>query len=505
MRLKKLIKLSLFLLLSLATFIEADHKNCNKHISRSIFVPKPIIDDLTYSNSMNMFNRYFFVEDHAEGVLTDKTSTVIGKTFFYQENTRKHELAKYFSPNNNPSFTIRQDGSGDVDSLWFDVVTPLSEPYSSVASFCPRRQVIGGTWNFHIDLKKLRCGLWLDVNLAVAHVRHDLRFKETTSEPQGTTTVPGSFANVRTALTSKTRYKYGRLSLCTQKLTGIDDIDVKLGYNFVRNDKKVLAGYVDILLPTAHIPKGEFLFEPRLGYGHFALGLGFHGARKIDHEWITSRNLDVYLLTDFMWRFAFSRRENRSFDLTNGPWTRYLQANTENAVLFSQPLINYTTYAVDVKSRNSINWWIAAHWEKCDWHTEVGFNLWWREKEKACFCKSFDNITAGEAGNVSILDIGAIPAGFPTSASQAKIDQTDILPNIAPSDNVFTPLTFKQLDINSGTMLSSVTGKFYLAVARDFCFWNFNHTIGLGAGYEADFKHRGMSNGSVWLNWEVTL
>ncbi len=53
------------------------------------------------------------------------------------------KLDKYFNICLKECLAVREDGSGDIDSLWFSVISTDSTFYSSTLTFEPKRQTYG--------------------------------------------------------------------------------------------------------------------------------------------------------------------------------------------------------------------------------------------------------------------------------------------------------------------------------------------------------------------------
>ena len=88
-------------------------------------------------------------------------------------------------------------------------------------------------------------------------------------------------------------------------------------------------------------------------------------------------------MTDFNYRYVLKHKECRTFDLLpNGPFSRYFLVVDQSAPGLPFPAANITTSKVKYSPRSTIQWWLGLNYEYCDWDFEVGYNLFWRQKEQ---------------------------------------------------------------------------------------------------------------------------
>src|SRR5207245_828483 len=80
-------------------------------------------------------------------------------------------------------------------------------------------------------------------------------------------------------------WHFGKIKNGTQKLAGLADIKVKLGYNPIDTCSVHAEIYPSLIIPTGYKPRAEFVFEPMIGNGqHFAFGCGGNLDVKFIHE-----------------------------------------------------------------------------------------------------------------------------------------------------------------------------------------------------------------------------
>ena len=448
----------LTLLMCISSFSIGQPFNCSSHV----FVPRSISTDLTYINWGIFYNLHCGAKD--------KTFTYAGQ-FIYQNSRKSRGLGAGFLLGTNNTVTIQQapfaPGTPDViNSVSLGLgTTPPAAPFSELFSIQPERKIFAYQGYFYANLDTWWCGLWADASFAIVNAVHRLNALELGTM---STLCPG-ILGVCDALNNPS-LKFGKFfcGLCNdeKRRTGFDDFQVRLGYNYDWCDS-ILGVYLIGTVPSGRKPTAEFVFEPLVGSKHGSIGVGFQGFLPIDLCGCPDSCLT--LMTDFNWRFVFSHRECRTFDLLpNGPFSRFLPLVTLANPLFTIPGVNLLTQKVRVQPRNTIQWWLGLDYEFCDLNFEFGYNLWWRQKERI----STDSITV--PANVSIFDLSG--AG------------------------TFTPLTLANININSAVAGRGLTNKVYGAFSWGGCICDgcFDWMSGLGASYEFVAKHDRCNALSYW-------
>ena len=451
--------------------------------------PRAIVEDSALANALTFYEKY--KNYYAADCQSAHSATILNATPFYQRSTRGDKLASLFLPNNNSCFSVKEDGTGTVGSLWLNTIDPLHSSYASQISLSPQRQVLGALFQYNQDLSCIWRGLWVQAKLAVAQAKHSLHAKEKLSSELGT------IDDAHTALEylSSDAYKYGRLACGTVSKGGIDDMQFMLGTNIFHGDSAHIDIYLAALAPTSKKEDPTYLFAPVIGRGgHAGVGAGFNAGWEI---W-SCNNHSITLLTDFTYEYLFQAKENRSIDLKNGAWSRYLQVASSDNLTATKPAINFLTQPVNVTPKSHINWWLAAHHDTGRFQTELGYNFWYKQQEQVCL-----NRCAKLPETIGIADITgyATNAGYFTSASHATISQGVLAPNQAVSDPVFVPLTLADLNLKSARQDREITNKIYAACGYDISRCGKKSLLlGLGSSYEFACKNNAIEQWGVWGN-----
>lgn len=236
-----------------------------------------------------------------------------------------------------------------------------------------------------------------------------------------------------------------------------------------------------------------------VGSKHFSMGLGLNA----EYIYSSCESYDFSILADLKYRYVMRSEETRSFDLLiNGDWSRYVQVVQAGEPLASLPAINYFTQSVVVKPKNTIDFWLAAHYAKCNWDVELGYTLWWRQKESISFgCR---NCKLGE--DTGIFDMVRICSQIITSASTSTISDSLVNGSII-SDGLFVPISQNDFNLNSGANPTAISNKIYLAAdyKHDSLCKNLPVLLGLGLSYEFAGKCYPLNQWALWANIGVNF
>lgn len=447
--------------------------------SSSFFMPRSVTHNATLELALDTYQIY-------RDPTTACSSWQFYVTPFYMQSNNGKQLACSLLPNNNSKagsqkLNIQENGSGNVCSLWLDLIAAPGLSYSSTMTLCPTSKTAGGYFYGRANLGE---HAWLSVSFAAMKTTHNLHLKEKLTGDKTYGTMPGITTGIQAF--NNPDWCYGKLSRCALSRTGVDDIQIKLGTNYYFSNNKYRFGFYLVgTIPTGNKPQSKFLFEPLVGTKHGALGFGIMG----DYTCPIDKNKQWSVLYDFKYRYLFSGREIRSFDFTtNGGWSRYMLLVKQATTSVSFPAINDCTLPANVTPGSQIEYWLAAHYASCSWHIELGYNLWWRATDSITICGSLP-------ANTGIYDLAGAVGNNPTS-STANISQSAIGPNKAPSDAVFTPAT--KLSSSSAAQKSCATNSLYLAFSYNGTLCNKHSWLfGIGGGYEWAQRHA-LAQGSIW-------
>jgi len=270
--------------------------------------------------------------------------------------------------------------------------------------------------------------------------------------------------------------------------TGVDDVQLKLGYNWYWDDENHFGLYSLATIPTGKKENITNLFEPIIGSRHASFGVGF----STDFGGWINDNHFLNWMTTCDYRYVFSSNEFRTFDLCpNSQWSRYLEVANAASTTTPLPGVNFLTKEVTVCPNSRLQLWSALHYEFYKWGIEVGYNYWWRNHE------TIHDI--GCNSDVAIFDIAANPSANAISASKALICQSATGTNRAPSDTEFTPITAQDFSLISAQHPRASTHTVYSAICYTGEVDNCPGTIGFGGSYEFARNSAAFEQWGVWL------
>lgn len=435
--------------------------------SRTIFIPRQQTTDQT--NDLALGNYHFY---HHTLCPEDRAFFHIQASYFHKESREECELAGYFFPNCKRAITIKEDGTGDVGSLWVDLITPQGSQFDSTLCLAPFRKLDGGFFNFYFDFNSWFCGSWVSIAFAAMRSEQDLCLRESPVEVEGT------IDNIKTGIDAFNNPNWcaGRFNPCKMCRTGVDDVQLKLGWNYFFCNQDHLGIYFVGTAPTGCRTQNQFLFEPVVGTRHGSVGVGFNS----DYTVWDCGTQGVNWMVDLKYRFVLKNCERRLFDLcNNGQFSRYLQVVTDSQRSFSMPGVNFFSIPVDVTPGSTVEFWTALHYHWCAWNFEAGYNLFWKDCEQIC-------IKCPKDLGVGIYDLSGDCQGNPVSASEANITQTVVNAgtNVAPSDATFTTVKSSDLNLASGSSPRALSHTVYGAFSYNSEIWCMPVMLGFVGSYE---------------------
>lgn len=462
----------------------------------TIFIPHSVTHNAVYELAFSNYDFYHAKQSHDECGLFDLYLTPL-----YQQSFNESKNAPYYLLNGKECITFDQAGCADVNPLWLDLVSGDDTNYRSKVSVDPRQSIYGMHVALFAHLDRLCSGLWTAFACAPIGIRHAIHLQE--NNPDGAVGIVPGITNAIDALTNQ-QLQSNRFNRCSMVASGLDDIQLKLGWNHYSRDNEQHGGlYLVGTIPTGDKRCNRYVFQPHVGTRNGAFGFGINGDAIVRRS---SRWGDVHYMTDLKYRYLFTANERRSFDLCiNGPWSRYLQVVSADQP--SNPVSGSAGCFIArarVTPRSQVEWWNALHMNKARHHVECGWNLWVRQAEKIRLC--------GARCDKGIYDLGADAqrqnahheqVRQPISASRATISQSVFPPCAVISDTAFTSIG--EFNIGSGAQPTSISNTLYAAYSYDATLGNTPTFFGLGFSLELGTKAQAFSSWSIWGKWGLDL
>ncbi len=316
---------------------------------------------------------------------------------------------------------------------WLADYFGLPTDFESVVRFEPKVQNFIADFDLYLGLENWVHGLYFRIHAPAVRTRWKLGFCESVQNA-GSNGYDAGYFNIsgvdRTdLLNSFTEFITGvgapriqdqgspvrfdtlsasRFSCDTLTSGGLADLRFALGWNFYQNCNSHLGLNLQFAAPTGTRPDACHVFEPIVGNGHhweFGGGLSAHWV--LWESDCNDRELGIYFEGQFT--HLFKARQRRSFDLCNGPNSRYMLAEkltsdvqgglagvNANGIMipaeaqfdrFVQPVANLTTFDVNVSAGFQTDLTFMLNYTCCDWQWDIGYNFWHRSCEKIKFRK----------------------------------------------------------------------------------------------------------------------
>ena len=325
----------------------------------------------------------------------------------------------------------------------------LPTDYDGIVTVAPRIENFLIDFNMYIGKDICEQGFYFRMHGPVTYTRWGLNFDEDILNPGSNAYDPGYFTNSWTFDATQTiglansslldsfeefvsdglsirstggitfnPLSNARWSRCTRTKTGVAEIEMALGWNFIACQDHHLGLQIRGAAPTGNRPQGRWLFEPIVGQGkHWELGAGLTSHWSVCKSEDECQSFDMYV--DANITHLFKTRQCRTFDLCGKPLSRYMLAcrmgtPVENlyaiesatisgggvvtnlnvkapAVQFKKefmPLANITTIPVDVSAAVQADLVLKLAWTRGNLQFDLGYNFWGRSCEK--ICKRYD-------------------------------------------------------------------------------------------------------------------
>jgi hypothetical protein len=200
--------------------------------------------------------------------------------------------------------------------------------------------------------------------------------------------------------------QFARIGNCQESKAGFADLRMELGWDFIEDDYHHLAINAQIACPTGNMRDATYVLSPVVGNGnHWELGGGFTTHYTFWRNEFKARY--AYLYVDLNMTHIFSAYEQRTFDLSDSPNSRYMLAlriekpvedgliaaadagastmvGTPPSAQFKKiysPVANLTTAQPRVSATLQVDLVALVHIASKNWGVDVGYNLWARTCE----------------------------------------------------------------------------------------------------------------------------
>lgn len=462
---------------------------------------------------------------------------------FGGRTTKPSHLGRYFGPfgidmsddmplrfGTDPS---RVSGNFDLLAQHFSILTKndvtSTQPFFlSSVTMKPKQSFVGVgfqfRYNFWHNYERER-GWWFSISTPVEHKTNAMHFEENLINDGGGAVTPGStisgktipnqpFFGTMTAAFEQSDWEFGKIKTSgSLKKTGLADIDLRIGYEWLQLTPYHLESFFGIIIPTGNKPHAHYLFEPIIGNGgHFAVEWG--ATYEIDIWDNECREMYVSLELSAVGKYLFQRKQTRMLDLKYKPWSRYIQLyankdaaqtafNTQDLYGFT-PGINVLTQEVNVTPGYQAfgNTAFILDWRRCSF--EAGYNLFVRRAE----CVELKNNFTATAAIKDFLGVGSTSPirdmqGNPYTETAVQI--SDPLFPLPVPVNLYEQSIIREsdLDLNSANTPATVAHTIYGNFNVDFECREWPLFIDAGASYTFSHVDNVVEKWMVWGKFGV--
>lgn len=408
--------LSLCLLTSIPLFVRADCCCDNDYAyGKTHFSQRPQ-GNYYFVTMMGLADKtHLTLPEHTDNYfLTDLT---IG----YRQNFDRCYLGRYFFTQNGPLVVGPLNTTVDVANLELG----LASNYKGTALLDPLISDVIADFSLYCGLDKWHHGLWFRINVPVVHSTWKPGLSSETAEvgapyypdgfaaPTSSHNVPVAYRDLTNALCGDESFgqipalSAGKICNCNTSLTGVSDIHMELGEDFLRratgNMGVALIGAIGTGQPDGS-KSNRCLIAPSIGSQHSSqLGLAFRGQVDLFHE-ETGKRTTFYADIRAEHLFAACNKRLMSLDVGHSTafnyWLLLNEYNSAGTLVGVDRAANLLNKQVKV-SANMAELTGMIQGAKNNWQAAVGYNFWYRTQEKLSMCDA-------SIGNGNYYDIASV-------------------------------------------------------------------------------------------------
>ena len=428
---------------------------------------------------------------------------------FYGQNLKKSDTGKYFGTLEKNSFSLKGADNqaaieagektstvADVDAAYIIHSMADNAATNLTLKLDPQSTSYGVDLAYHQDLSKIVNGLYLKVILPIQHVENDpkLSVTQTAASANGILAATnfvsyfkgdyvGAGANEQAKLTK------GKIN-GKQSATGVADIDVALGYNFLKKESYHVGINLGLSIPTGKEPTGDYMFEPVYGTKHFGLGGGLYAGARIWGD--ADHNFKLAFAANY--RYLFKASEKRYPGINNRNFGQYYLLAKHGVAMNGQkltPAANLLTQDLDITPGSQLDGILGLAYNKGGFNIDLGYNLYFRESESVKLKNGWTEQTYGVISRTAKADSAQLAGA---DHQDARFDDKGRVAVAAT-----TMIAKSGLDTSAASTESQFTHSIYGGLGYAFKEWEYPLMLGLGGKYEFASKNSALEGWQGWL------
>lgn len=358
---------------------------------------------------------------------------------WYSQSTNKKNLGKYFGSTSSRDFLWINSGEATSDlngaDLFHDGAGAAAAEASDASNaaidklqFRPdvRSWGVEVAYNQHLD--KLLKGLSFRVSLPIEDVRTRMGVSSLVTPVAATVGAPilaaatvQNFLAGKSVVTGQSALNSLKIDSNSHNKTGLADIDATLQYQVWEQDHHSIALNAAVVFPTGSKSTSEFLFEPRVGYGHWGVGAGLESHFRL---WTGEEERSLDLLFNANYRYLFSATEKRTPTVNNRDLAFYhygIVSSVAAATVLS-PAANVLKGDYKVTPGSQVDAFAAFSLGLGNWTVDAGYNVFFRQEEDAVRKTAWTDDAYGfanfdVAAGAEVL-VGSIQDGYMLNAAK---------------------------------------------------------------------------------------
>lgn len=486
---KKLYALLVFSLTLLATF----NNNAAPALDGvSFFSPRP--------QNVNAARDIAGWHPHIHKFGAEKTYVVFAIVPAFNQSVRAERIARALFNTDTLSIAGSQVVGRGTHNILADLFG-LSPAFQSTVKLKPLIRSLVVDAGIYIGLDSWVKGLYVRAHAPATWTKWNLQLKEDVFDNGSGTPFPAGYMDIGEVTPAAQSFieaikgeltfgqvqegiAFGKIDGAQSK-SGLADIHLALGWNFILRETEHAGLNIFISAPTGSRPKGEFLFEPLVGHvKHWACGIGFTGHVVV---WEKDADQEVGLFVDINLSHLFRAKQKRSFDLKeNGFGSRYLLLKEFDATgAFTGkviPAINKTTLDCTVRADIMADIVFMFGYTYKGIVFDIGYNGWIRSKEKISLKGAIEQNRFGIKGIQNVTNINTQSTATLTGNNLA--DQNNLADDPSPQF-----ISTEDINAKSAASPLLITHKLFFHLGHTWHEWDNHKAVPfIGVGVEIEFE-----------------
>ncbi len=405
---------------------------------------------LQRSQGVNLANEYVTWHKHVNMPCEDRIGGSLQVVPFYHESKGIKDAGKYFGRDNGGTLedfvgvgaateALQSENVFHISNKKQNGTTEVGDYATHIATYRvlkdqvkidPSSSSVGARFDYHQKLDALLEGLFFKINVPVVNNKTSVNAKSvdsaaavsqkiikgndadfsavsyaanTGAEKSLLDYLAGNVSN-DDAVNAQDALKYGRIVPGSFDKTGVADVELVVGYNFLQEDEYHVGLNLGVTFPTGTKPTAVNLFEPRVGTNHWGFGAGFDAGVNV---W-SSDCWDLELMLIGNYRYLFKDKEMRTAG--DGKFSQYKLGDKSDAAAQAPffPIANVTTQDYDVTPGSQFDMIANVAFTWSNFTFDLGYNLYFREEEKVELRDFVKNV------GVAVVTAASLPAGSTT-------------------------------------------------------------------------------------------